>query len=134
LLDRPDLAEDDRFKTNAARVVNREALVPILQALIVQHPSDWWLAELKRVGVPCGAVRPMKAALTAPETLARNMVMSVAHPLAGSVRMIGSPLKLEETPVVTPTAPPLLGEHSAEVLGELLGYNAAQVAAAAGQI
>ena len=90
-------------------------------------------SALKRVGVPCGAVRPMKAALSAPETLARNMVMSVAHPLAGSVRMIGSPLKLADTPVVTPTAPPLLGEHSAEVLGELLGFGATQIAAAAGQ-
>ena len=134
LLERPDLADDGRFATNGARVVNREALVAILSPLIAQHPSDWWLAALKRVGVPCGAVRPMKAALSAPETLARSMVTSVAHPLAGSVRMIGSPLKLADTPVVEPKAPPLLGEHSSVVLGELLGYDAAQTAAAAGQI
>ena len=134
LLSRPDLADDDRFATNSARVGNRNALVAILSPLIAEHPSEWWLAALKRVGVPCGAVRPMKAALTAPETLARNMVTSVAHPLAGSVRMIGSPLKLADTPVVEPKAPPLLGEHSVEVLGELLGYNATQIAAAAGQI
>ena len=75
---------------------NRKTLVPILEALIAKHPGDWWLTELKRVGVPCGAVRPMKAALSAPETIARDMVLSVAHPLAGTVPLIGSPLKLAE--------------------------------------
>jgi crotonobetainyl-CoA:carnitine CoA-transferase CaiB-like acyl-CoA transferase len=133
LLHRPDLAEDERFATNSARVRNRKTLVPILEELIRQHPGDWWLAELKRVGVPCGAVRQMKTALSAPETIARDMVLSVAHPLAGTVPLIGSPLKLADTPVVTPTAPPLLGQHSAEILGGLLGYDAAQIAAAAGQ-
>jgi crotonobetainyl-CoA:carnitine CoA-transferase CaiB-like acyl-CoA transferase len=134
LLKMPDLANDERFATNAARVLNRDALIPLLKPLIAEHPGEWWLSELKRVGVPCGAVRRMQDALGAPETLARNMVMSVAHPTAGSVRMVGSPLKLADTPVVEPTAPPLLGQHSAEVLGELLGYDALQVAAVAGQI
>jgi crotonobetainyl-CoA:carnitine CoA-transferase CaiB-like acyl-CoA transferase len=134
LLNMPDLAEDERFATNGARVLNRDALIPLLKPLIAEHPGEWWLSELKRVGVPCGAVRRMKDALCAPETLARNMVVSVAHPLSGRVPLIGSPLKLADTPVVEPTAPPLLGQHSAEVLGELLGYDALQVAAVAGQI
>jgi crotonobetainyl-CoA:carnitine CoA-transferase CaiB-like acyl-CoA transferase len=134
LLNMPDLAEDERFATNGARVLNRDALIPLLKPLIAEHPGEWWLSELKRVGVPCGAVRRMKDALCAPETLARNMVVSVAHPLSGRVPLVGSPLKLADTPVVEPTAPPLLGQHSAEVLGELLGYDALQVAAVAGQI
>lgn len=134
LLKRPDLAEDPRFATNALRVQNRDALIPELRTLIATKPSAWWLDQLKRVGVPCGAVRPIAAALAAPETIARQMVTSVVHPLAGSVKMVGSPLKLSDTPVVEPKAPPLLGEHSAEVLGGLLGYDAAQIAAAAGQI
>ncbi len=133
LLKRPDIADDERFATNSARVIHRETLIPILRDLIRQHPSDWWLAELRRVGVPCGAVRSMGTALSAPEAIARDMVLSVAHPLAGRVPLIGSPLKLSDTPVVEPIAPPLLGEHSSDVLGGLLGYDAAQIAAAAGQ-
>jgi crotonobetainyl-CoA:carnitine CoA-transferase CaiB-like acyl-CoA transferase len=134
LLHRPDLAEDPRFATNAARVVHRDALNPILEPLVRAHSCDWWLTALKRVGVPCGAVRRMTDALAAPETIARNMVQSVAHPLAGTVPLIGSPLKLGGTPVVEPFAPPLLGEHSSEILGSLLGYTDEQVRAAGGQI
>lgn len=133
LLAHPDLAADERFAINASRVRNRGALIALLEPLIATRQSGWWLSELKRVGVPCGAVRRMQDALDSPEALARNMVMSVAHPLAGTVPLIGSPLKLSGTPVVDAIAPPLLGEHSAEVLGELLGYDAGRVAAAAGQ-
>ena len=134
LLDRPDLSDDARFATNSARVKNREALDAILEPLVAQKPTHWWLESLHKVKVPCGEVRPMKAALGAAETLARGMVQSVSHPLAGRVSLIGSPLKLGRTPVVAPKAPPLLGEHSGEILGSLLGYDAAMIARAAGQI
>ena len=134
LLGRPDLADDARFATNSARVKNREALDAILEPLVAQKPTHWWLESLHKVKVPCGEVRPMKAALGAAETLARGMVQSVSHPLAGTVPLIGSPLKLSRTPVVAPKAPPLLGEHSGEILGGLLGYDAAMLARAAGQI
>lgn len=133
LLGRPEWAADERFATNAARIVNRDALIPQIKSLTSLQPSAYWLAELKRVGVPCGAVRPVREALAAPEAVARDMVLSVSHPLAGRVPLIGSPLKLADTPVVKPQAPPTLGQHSAEVLGGLLGYDAAQIAAAAGQ-
>jgi crotonobetainyl-CoA:carnitine CoA-transferase CaiB-like acyl-CoA transferase len=134
LLGRADLASDARFATNAARVQHRGELIPLLEPLIAAHPSEWWIAALKTAKVPCGEVRPMKEALSAAETLARGMVQSVSHPLAGTVPLIGSPLKLSGTPVVAPSAPPLLGEHSAEILGGLLGYDAAMIACAAGQI
>jgi crotonobetainyl-CoA:carnitine CoA-transferase CaiB-like acyl-CoA transferase len=134
LLGRADLASDARFVTNAARVQHRGELIPLLESLIVTHPSEWWIAALKTAKVPCGEVRPMKEALSAAETLARGMVQSVSHPLAGTVPLIGSPLKLGGTPVVAAKAPPLLGEHSAEILGGLLGYDVAMIARAAGQI
>jgi crotonobetainyl-CoA:carnitine CoA-transferase CaiB-like acyl-CoA transferase len=134
LLERPDIADDPRFATNAARVVHRDALDAILEPLVGKRTSAWWLDALKAAGVPCGAVRKMTDALSAPETIARQMVASIAHPLAGTVQLVGSPIKLAGTPVVPPVAPPLLGEHSAEVLGQLLGYDSAAVAAAAGQI
>jgi crotonobetainyl-CoA:carnitine CoA-transferase CaiB-like acyl-CoA transferase len=134
LLGQPDLASDTRFATNAARVQHRGELIPLLEPLIAAYPSEWWLASLKKAKVPCGAVRLMKAALSAAETLARGMVQSVSHPLAGTVPLIGSPLKLGGTPVVEAKAPPLLGEHSEAILGGLLGYDAAMIARAAGQI
>jgi crotonobetainyl-CoA:carnitine CoA-transferase CaiB-like acyl-CoA transferase len=134
LLGRADLASDARFATNAARVQHRGELIPLLEPLIAAHLSEWWIAALKKAKVPCGEVRPMKEALSAAETLARGMVQSVSHPLAGTVPLIGSPLKLGGTPVVDPKAPPLLGEHSEAILGGLLGYDAAMIARAAGQI
>jgi crotonobetainyl-CoA:carnitine CoA-transferase CaiB-like acyl-CoA transferase len=134
LLGRPYLASDARFATNAARVENRGDLIPLLEPLIAAHSSEWWIAALKKAKVPCGEVRPMKGALSAAETLARGMVQSVSHPLAGTVPLIGSPLKLGGTPVVEPSAPPLLGEHSEAILGGLLGYDVAMIARAAGQI
>jgi crotonobetainyl-CoA:carnitine CoA-transferase CaiB-like acyl-CoA transferase len=134
LLGRPDLAEDVRFATNSARVKNREALDAILEPLVAQKPTLWWLESLHKAKVPCGEVRSMKAALSAAETLARGMVQSVSHPTAGSVPLIGTPLKLGGTPVVEAKAPPLLGEHSQEILGGLLGLDAAMIARAAGHI
>ncbi len=133
LLRRPDLADDPRFGVNAARVVNRVALLAILEPLVAAQPSAYWLAGLREAGVPCGTVRTVREALEAPETLARDMVQSIPHPTAGEIKLIGSPLKFSGTPVVVPVAPPLHGADSAAVLGELLGYNAAQIAAAAGQ-
>ncbi len=133
LLDRPELATDPRFATNSARVSNRDALSAILEPLIAQRPTRWWLDALHKAKVPCGAVRPMREALAAPETLARNMIQSMAHPTAGTVSLIGSPIKLAATPVVDPVAPPLLGQHSKQILSDWLGYDDAMIAAAAGQ-
>jgi crotonobetainyl-CoA:carnitine CoA-transferase CaiB-like acyl-CoA transferase len=133
LLDRPELAIDPRFATNSARVSNRDALSAILEPLVAQRPTQWWLASLHHAKVPCGAVRPMCEALGAPETLARGMVQSMGHPTAGTVSLIGSPIKLSETPVIDPVAPPLLGQHSKQILSEMLGYDDAMIAAAAGQ-
>ncbi|MDF7774882.1 CaiB/BaiF CoA-transferase family protein [Sphingomonas sp. AOB5] len=124
LLERPDLASDECFAKNSARVTNRAALLAELIPLIAQRPTEWWLEGLRSVGVPTGAVRGVGEALAAPETQARGMVASVPHPSAGEVRLVASPLKLGRTPVVDPVAPPTLGQHSREVL-EGLGYDAA---------
>ncbi|OJY53850.1 CaiB/BaiF CoA-transferase family protein [Sphingomonas sp. 67-41] len=121
LLDRPDLAADSRFAKNSARVAHREALLGELFPLIAAKPTDWWLAGLRAVGVPTGAVRNVGAALAAPETSARDMVRTVPHPSAGEVMLVASPLKLGRTPVVDPVAPPTLGQDSRMVLAGL-GY------------
>ncbi len=122
LLERPDLARDERFATNSARVSNRSALLAELIPLIAQKPTDWWLDGLRAVGVPTGAVRAVGAALAAPETIARDMIATVAHPSAGEVKLVASPLKLGRTPVVDPVAPPTLGQDSRTVLTGL-GYD-----------
>ena len=119
LIGRPDLARDSRFATNAGRVDHREALLAQLEAEILKSTTEYWLSGLRAAGIPCGQVRGVAEALSAPETLAREMVRSVPHPTAGEVSLVASPLKLSGTPVVAPAAPPLLGQDSDAVLGEL---------------
>ncbi len=132
LLDLDDLSSDARFATNGARVINRDALIPLIAPPIAGHTTAWWLETLAKAGVPGGPVRSVHEALTSPESIARDMVRHVPHPKAGEVSLIGSPLKLSGTPVTEPVAPPLLGEHGDAVLGELLGYSPDQITAAAG--
>ncbi|MBC9032632.1 CoA transferase [Sphingomonas sp. JC676] len=127
LIGRPEIAADARFTRNSARVDNRDALLALLGPLIAERSSEAWLEGLRGAGIPCGEVRGIGAALTAPETLAREMVKTVPHPTAGEVALVASPLRLSATPVVAPVAPPLLGQDSDAVLASL-GYTAEQVA------
>jgi crotonobetainyl-CoA:carnitine CoA-transferase CaiB-like acyl-CoA transferase len=128
LLGRPELAADDRFARNSARVANRNALLVLMRPLIAAKPTRFWLQGMRALGIPCGEVRSVGEALLSPEAAAREMVTKVAHPTAGSVSLVASPLKLSGTPVVAPEAPPLLGEHTDSVLSELLRYDAGQIA------
>ena len=122
LLDRADLAADDRFARNSGRVTNRDALLATLKPLIAARTTAAWLRGLRSVGVPAGEVRGVGAALAAPETTARDIVRRVPHPTAGEVGLVASPLRLGRTPVVDPLAPPLLGADSHAILAEL-GYD-----------
>jgi crotonobetainyl-CoA:carnitine CoA-transferase CaiB-like acyl-CoA transferase len=113
------LLADQRFATNPSRVVHhrelRERLVPILQ----QHTRDHWSAVLTKAGVPCGAVRDVPDALSDPQLAARHMIEAVEHAAAGTLKVLGVPIKLSETPGSVRTAPPTLGQHTAQVLAEL---------------
>ena len=129
LMQRPDLAADRRFATNAARVENRAALMAEMRPAIAEKPAEFWIEGMQAALIPCARVRSVGEALSAPETAAREMVQEVAHPLAGRVPLVTSPLKLRGTPVVEPHAPPLLGEQSEEVLRERLGYSRKRIAA-----
>jgi crotonobetainyl-CoA:carnitine CoA-transferase CaiB-like acyl-CoA transferase len=123
LLGQPELAADDRFTKNAGRIVNRDALLAIIKPLIARHTTAWWLEQLPVTGIPGGEVKPVSRAVESEEAQARGMVATVAHPSAGEVRLMASPLKLTGTPVRTPQAPPLLGQDTDAVLEEL-GYPA----------
>ena len=126
LLGRPELASDVRFATNGGRVTNREALLAEICPLIAERTTEWWLDGLRSAGVPSGEVRSVGAALSAPEAVARDMVVTLPHPSAGEVKIVASPLKLSGTPVVAPIAPPTLGQDTRAVLAGL-GYDDAAV-------
>jgi crotonobetainyl-CoA:carnitine CoA-transferase CaiB-like acyl-CoA transferase len=122
----PELATDERFATNAARVNHRQVLIAKLQARLVDEDTAVWLEKLSQAGVPCGPVNDIGQVFALPQVVAREMKVRMTHP-QGEVDLIGSPLKLSETPVSFAQAPPLLGEHTAVVLRELLGLSEEEI-------
>ncbi|OYW17014.1 MAG: CoA transferase, partial [Burkholderiales bacterium 12-64-5] len=126
---RPELATDARFSTNPARVKHRDVLVPLLEQMFAKQPMAFWSEQLEGVGVPCGAINNLQQVYDDPQVQARGMRIELPHPTAGTVPLVGSPIKLSRTPVEYRTAPPMLGEHTGEVLGSLLGYSDDEIAA-----
>lgn len=116
---RPAWAEDARFATNADRVRQRDVLVPLVAERMRTRRKADWLQALEAAKVPCGPINDLGEVFADPQVRARGMVSTLAHPLAGSVDLVSSPIKLSATPVQPRRAPPLLGQHSDEVLAEL---------------
>jgi crotonobetainyl-CoA:carnitine CoA-transferase CaiB-like acyl-CoA transferase len=127
---RAGLADDPRFATNADRVRHRAVLVPLLAAVMRERPRADWLAALEAAGVPCGPINTLNQVFADPQVLARGMVESVPHPLADTLRLVASPLKLSATPTLTHLAPPLLGQHTSQVLADWLGWEDQRIHAA----
>lgn len=119
----PELADDPRFATNPARVRHRDQLVPLLESLMLLQPRDTWIRLLEEVGVPCGPINDMADVFQDPQVLAREMRQDLPHPTAGQVSVPGSALKLSATPVTYRSAPPLLGQHTQEVLQSLVALS-----------
>ena len=128
LAGRPDWAQDPRFSTNAERVRHRELLVPQIAAAIKTRPRDSWLAALEAAKVPCGAINNLAEAFADPQVQAREMTVAMPHPLSDALRLVASPIKLSTTPVAYRHAPPLLGQHTDELLREA-GLDAQEIAA-----
>jgi crotonobetainyl-CoA:carnitine CoA-transferase CaiB-like acyl-CoA transferase len=128
VLQRPALASDARFKTNADRVGNHEALRNELSALLAPWKRQDLLAALTRAGVPVGAVRTVTEALADPQLAARNMIVPLEHIGAGTIRVLGTPLKLSETPPSIRTPPPALGQHTEAILKNDLNLTRAEIA------
>jgi formyl-CoA transferase/CoA:oxalate CoA-transferase len=120
------LVADPRFATNPERVVNRAALIPLIEAALATRSSAEWAELLAGAGIPAGAINDVSAALEHPQVKARDMVLSAEHPSAGTVRMVGSPIKLTGHVTAAHRAPPTLGQHTDEVLGEL-GYSPSEL-------
>ena len=125
---RPDLASEPRFVKNADRVRHRAELVPMLEAVMKTRPKADWLTALEAAKVPCGAINSLDEVFADPQVQARGMVTHWQHPLRADLPLVSSPIKLEKTPVRTDRPPPMLGQHTDEVLGELLGVDAARLA------
>ena len=127
----PELAEDARFKTNAERVRNRDALYAILPALTVEKPQAAWLDGLTALGVPCGPVNTLDKVFADPQVQHRGMHITLpyAEAAGGKIELIGNPIKFSKTPVAYDRPPPKMGEHTQEVLEELLGLSPAEIAA-----
>ena len=120
-LGRPDLAADPRFLTNDGRLNNKLALRKLLITCLATRTRDQWYEALREVDVAAGSVRNVSEAIEVAAGSGREMVVEVPHPTAGSVKLIGSPIKLRGTPVVPTVAPPTLGQHTDEILRESLG-------------
>ena len=123
---RAELITDPRFEVNAGRMANRPALEATLGETLKTQPMAHWLSILEAAGVPCGPIYDISQVYADPQVIARDMVVEVEHPTAGTIRNVGIPVKFSETPGNIRRPPPLFGEHTAEVLAEF-GYTTGEI-------
>lgn len=119
-VNQPELIDDKRFCTNAMRTEHHEELFPILAEIMRQRSTEQWVTALEEIGVPCGPVNTVDKVASDPQVLAREMIVEVEHQLTGAVGIPGVPIKLSETPGSVDAPAPNLGEHTREILTDLL--------------
>jgi formyl-CoA transferase len=127
LIGKPEWGHDKRFVTNAMRVANREVLIASLKSVFISRRVEEWLSELGAVSIPCGPINTLDKVFAEPQVAAREMLVAMDHPVVGNLQLVGSPLKLSETPVEYRLPPPGLGEHTSAILQELLGYTEGEI-------
>ena len=127
-MERPDLVKDPRFAREADRVQHRETLVPLLNEILGGRSADEWLKRFEAVGVPAGRIRTVAEVCESEHLKARGMIVTLPHPKAGNLRVLGVPVRLHATPGKASAAPPLLGQHTERVLRTVLGVDKAGVA------
>lgn len=123
----PEWAADPRFATNRARVENRAAFVAAFSAVSVLRKTKEWVAALEEAGVPCGPINDLAEVFADPQVVARGTRLSLPHAAGGDVALVANPIRLSETPAEYRSAPPALGEHTAQVLRHTLGLSEAEV-------
>ena len=123
-----ELAEDPRYRTNADRARNRDSLIATLQDVFLTRTYEEWEPLLLASGIPVGAINDIAQVVAHPQVTARQALVAMDHPRAGKVRMVGAPVRLSETPGAVRTPAPTLGEHTDEVLRQLLGLPAEEIA------
>jgi glutaryl-CoA transferase len=120
-------AADARFATNAARVGHREVLVDLLKPILLQLTTREWIDRLEGANVPCGPINRVDEVFSDPQAVARQLTVAMRHSMAGIINLVASPLRLAKTPPEYRLAPPLLGEHTNEILTDVLGQTEAQI-------
>src|SRR5687768_9811804 len=123
LLGKAEWANDIRYAKNPDRVANREALDAAIIERLRTDSAEGWIARLTAAGIPCGRINSVAQALSDPHTVAREMVRTVQHPTAGDVKMPGIPFRFSDTPASVRRAPPTLGQHTEQVLRDMLGLS-----------
>ncbi len=126
-LGRPDLPDDPRFASGAARSRNRAELLAMVEPILAAQPSAHWIETLEAAGVPVGRINSLAEVFTHPQLLHNGMVAEITHPVAGPIKVLNHPLRMSANPASVRTPPPLLGEHTDEVLGQL-GYDDTAIA------
>ena len=124
-----DIGADPRFRTNSLRTEHRQVLIPALCTIFEHAPAGEWLSRLTAEDIPASAIQTVGEALNDPQALARGLIVEIKHPTLDMVRSIANPVRLSSTPVLYRLPPPLLGEHSREIL-QSLDYSSEQIAAA----
>jgi crotonobetainyl-CoA:carnitine CoA-transferase CaiB-like acyl-CoA transferase len=123
----PELSDDPRFATNTGRSVNRTEMLPRLAEIIQTGSRDSWIEKLRQAGVPSGPINDIAQAFSCEQAVHRQAVRYITHPHAGSMPVVANPMRLSATPVEYRSAPPLLGEHTFEVLHSILGIDPAEI-------
>ena len=130
VIGKPELSADKRFSTNSARVQNREILIPLLKPIFMQKTVSEWLALIGDQ-FPCGPINNFDQVFSMPHVKEREMLVQMEHPTIGALPLVGSPLKMGGTPVSYRLPPPLMGQHTKDILRESLGYSDEKVMALA---
>ncbi|HMJ45190.1 MAG TPA: CaiB/BaiF CoA-transferase family protein [Pseudolabrys sp.] len=131
VLGHPEWAKDERFATNTLRVKHRETIIGLLSGVTALRPTSDWVKACEGVGVPCGPINDLKAVFDDPHIRARKLKIEMPHPTAGTMPLVGSPIRMSATPVEYRLPPPLLGQHTLSVLEEVLGLSRAEIDALA---
>ena len=129
LAGKPEIATDERYRKNSARVRNRDSLLPMVIDIMQSKSSVDWLEQLNQRGIPCGPINSLDQVFSDPQVLHRGVRLDLAHPAAGRVASVANPIKLSQTPIEYKLSPPMLGQHTDEVLGRLLNLDSDAIAA-----
>lgn len=128
VLGRPELAQDPRFVTNRDRIVHRSVLIAILEEIFITKPAKYWLGELEQAGVPAGSINNLQQVFADEHVKSRGMAVKTNHPLHENLSLVRNALLFSETPITEYRAPPLLGQHTREILRRDLGYSEEKIA------